>query len=73
MKLYKTLRCVSLAMFVVAVVFVLYAISNPQLGRAIYIGNFRFSHDEWLACYMLYAVVMVGLFAASFFVKKKEG
>ena len=68
----KILRLISLVMFLIAVVFVFCALSNPTLGRTIYIGNFRFGAEEWRICYALYALLMVGLFAASFFVKDKK-
>lgn len=73
MKKHKLLRIISLMMFIVAVVFVFCAISCPTLGRTIYIGSFRFGAEQWRFCYKVYAVVMVGLFGASFFVKNKEG
>lgn len=67
----KKLRLISLAMLVIAVVFVLCALSAPNLGRTIYIGSYRFGAAQWRVCYAAYAIVMVALFAASFFVKKK--
>ena len=66
------LRRISLVMLVIAVIFVFCALSNPQLGHAIYIGNFRFGADEWRVCYAIYVVVMMGLFVTSFFVKDKK-
>lgn len=63
------LRLVSGVMFVVAVVFVLIAVSCPTLGRTIYMGNYQFGAEQWCACYAIYAIVMVLLFIASFFVK----
>lgn len=68
----KTFRTISLVMLVIAVVFVFCALSNPQLGHAIYIGNFRFGADQWRVCYAIYVVVMVSLFISSFFVKNKK-
>ena len=35
----KKMRLASLVMFVIAVIFVFCAISNPTLGRVIYIGD----------------------------------
>ena len=67
----KKLRLISLAMLVIAVVFVLCALSAPNLGRTIYIGSYRFGAEQWRVCYAAYSVVMVALFAASFFVKKR--
>ena len=68
----RILRRISLVMLVIAVIFVFCALSNPQLGHAIYIGNFRFVADEWRVCYAIYVVVMMGLFVTSFFVKDKK-
>ena len=66
------LRLISLAMFVVAVVFVFCALACPTLGRTIYIGDFKFGAEQWRFCYKVYAVVMVALFGISFFVKEKK-
>ena len=73
MKTRKRLRRISLVMLVVAVVFVFCALSNPALGRTIYIGSFAFGAEQWRVCYAIYALVMAGLFLASFFVKNQEG
>lgn len=70
MKAKRTLRWISLAMLIVAVIFVFCALSAPNLGRTIYIGSFEFGAEQWRVCYAVYAVVMVALFIASFFVKK---
>lgn len=72
MKKRKILRIISLVMFLAALVFVFCATSNPTLGRTIYIGSFQFGAEQWRVCYAIYAVVMAGLFGASFFVKNKE-
>lgn len=66
----KRMRLLSLVMFVIAVIFVLCALSNPGLGRTLYIGNWRFGAEQWRFCYKIYALVMVGLFGGSFFAKK---
>ena len=72
MKTRTKLRLISLAMFVVAVVFVFCALACPTLGRTIYIGDFKFGAEQWRFCYKVYAVVMVALFGISFFVKEKK-
>ena len=72
MKKHRLLRWISLLMFVIAVVFVLCALSNPALGHTIYIGDFAFGAGQWRLCYAIYAIVMAGLFIASFFVDRKE-
>lgn len=72
MKTKTKLRLISLSMFVVAVVFVIYALSAPTLGKTIYIGDFVFGAEQWRFCYKVYAIVMVALFGASFLVKEKK-
>ena len=72
MKTRTTLRLISLAMFVVAVIFVFCALACPTLGRTIYIGDFKFGAEQWRFCYKVYAIVMVALFGVSFFVKEKK-
>ena len=64
------LRIASLIMLIIAVIFVLIAVSNPTLGHVMYIGGLKFGAEQWLICYKAYVVVMLTLFAASFFVKK---
>ena len=71
MKTRKTLRRISLGMLVIAVIFVACALSCPQCGRTVYIGNFRFGGEQWIVCYKLYVLVMVSLLAGSFLVKKR--
>ena len=66
------LRIISLIMFLVAVVFVAAALSNPALGHVICIGNYKFGAEQWRVCYAVYAIVMIFLFIASFFVKNRN-
>lgn len=68
----KKLRLISLIMLVVAVIFVICALSCPTCGSTIYIGGFAFGAEYWRICYAVYAVVMIALFIASFFVKNKS-
>lgn len=70
MKIRTVFRIISLCMFVAAVVFIAIALSNPQLGSTIYIGNYKFGADAWRACYAIYIIIMISLFSASFFLKK---
>ena len=66
------LRITSLVMFVIAVIFVICAMCCPTCGRVIYIGEIAIGGDFWRKCYLVYGIVMVSLFAASFFVKKEK-
>ena len=72
MKARKTLRLISLVMLIVAVVFVVCALSNPALGKVFYIGSIKIGADIKRAFYAVYAIVMVALFGISFFVKDKK-
>ena len=72
MKKGRTLRLISLAMLIVAVVFVLCALSNPGLGRVFYIGSIRIGADVKRIFYAVYVVVIAALFGISFFVKDKK-
>lgn len=66
------LRLISLAMLVIAVIFVICALSNPALGSAFYIFGIRIGADVWRMFYRLYVIAMVILFVSSFFVKKNK-
>ncbi len=70
MKKKTLLRLISLVMLVIAVVFVFIAVSAPTLGSTIYIGSYAFGAEQWRTCYKIYALVMIALFAVSFFVKE---
>ncbi len=72
MKARRTLRLISLIMLIVAVVFVFCALSNPALGKVLYIGSIKIGADIKRAFYAVYAIVMVALFGISFFVKDKK-
>ena len=58
-------------MLIIAVVFVFCALACPTMGRVFYIGSFRFDAHAARVFYGIYALVMFGLFAASFCVKKE--
>ena len=66
------LRLISSAMLIIAVIFVICAISCPTLGGTIYIGPFAFGYKQWRVCYALYLIVMLGLFIAAFFADGKK-
>ena len=68
----RRLRLISCIMFVMAVVFVLCALSSPNLGRSFYIGPVCISAEIWRVCYATYALIMVGLFFSSFFAEKRQ-
>ena len=68
----KILRLTICIMLVVAIVFVLCALSAPNLGRAFYIGPFYIGAEVWRTFYAAYGIIIVTLFTASFFVKNKQ-
>ena len=72
MKTKTKLRLISMAMLIVAIVFVFCALACPTLGRTIYIGVWKFGAEQWRFCYKIYAIVMVALFGVSFFVKENK-
>ncbi len=72
MKTRRALRLCSLVMLIVAVVFVLCALSNPGLGRVFYIGSIRIGADVKRVFYTAYVIVMVALLGISLFVKDKK-
>lgn len=59
-------------MLIVAVVFVLWALSNPGMGKVFYIGGIKIGADVKRAFYAVYVIVMTALFGISFFVKGKK-
>ena len=73
MKKSMVLRCISLGMFVVAIIFIACALANPALGRTFYIGEIAIGAEVWRVFYAVYAVVMAILFVLSFFVGKPAG
>ena len=68
----KKLRLISLSMLVAAVIFVLCALSAPNLGQTIYIGTFTFGAEQWRFCYKAHVLIMITVFVASFLVKEKR-
>ncbi|MBQ3199180.1 MAG: hypothetical protein IJB67_02305 [Firmicutes bacterium] len=66
------LRLVSLIMLIAAVVFVVCALSAPNLGQTIYIDGWEFGAEQWRVCYAIYAVVMIALFVVSFLVRQTD-
>ena len=62
----KTLRLISLGMFIIAAIFVVVALTHPEMGGVFYIGKFQVNSSHWQVCYILYAMVMVAFFVMSF-------
>ncbi|MBQ8209424.1 MAG: hypothetical protein IJZ35_02435 [Clostridia bacterium] len=72
MKLKSVLRLVSLVMLIIAIVFLSYALTHPEFGTVFYIGSLEIGPAIWRTFYLIYAIVMVVLFAASFSTKEKK-
>lgn len=68
----KKLRIISLVMLVIAIIFVICAVSAPNLGHTIYIGSYEFGAEQWRICYAIYVIIMAALFISSYFVKEKK-
>ena len=59
-------------MFAVSVIFVLCALSAPNLGTSFYLSNFRVGVEVWWVCYAVYTLIMAALLIASFLVKDNK-
>ena len=59
-------------MLIVAVIFVLCALSNPGMGQVFYIGSIKIGADVKRAFYAVYVVIAIALFGISLFVKGKK-
>ena len=68
----KTLRIISGIMLVVAILFLFYAFMHPERGRGFYILGVPIGSNFWRAFYVVYTIVMIGLFIVSFFAKNRE-
>ena len=73
MKKSTILRLISLTLLIIGTIFVACALGNPALGRVFYIGNIKIGVEIWRVFYAIYAIVMCGLFVASFFVGVNGG
>mgnify|MGYP001529152304 FL=1 len=65
------MRIISLIMLVIAVVFFALALTHPEFGTTFYIGSLEIGSSIWREFYLLYVIVMIGLFIASCLVSKK--
>ena len=66
----RKLLTIGLCMLLIAVIFVLCALSNPTLGSTIRIGDFMIGAEIWRMGYLAYLLVMIGMFLAAFFQKR---
>ena len=65
MKTKTVLKTISILMFIAAVIYISYALTHPEFGEVFYIGNFAVGPELWRLFYLIYAVIMAGLFAIS--------
>ena len=63
------LRIVAACMLALAVVFILAAFANPGFGSVWFIGNIKITAAIQRIFYLIYVLIALCLFAASFFVK----
>ena len=67
-------RLISGIMLIVAIVFLLYALTHPESGSVFYIGGVAIGSAVWRAFYTVYIGIMIGLFGASvIFGRTKNG
>ena len=66
----SVLRIISGIMLIVAILFLIYAMMHPEGGSIFYIFGVPIGSEIWRAFYAVYIIAMIGLFAASFFVKQ---
>lgn len=62
----RILRYISLVMLLIAIVFVCFALSHPEMGTTFYIGNLKIGSDIWKIFYIVYIAIMASLFVLSF-------
>lgn len=70
MKLKSVLRLISFAMLIVAIIFLVVALTHPELGTVFYIGNIKIGAEIWRVFYAVYVIAMVVLFGISCCVKQ---
>ena len=68
----KLFRCFSGLMLVGAMAFLSYALTHPECGSVFYVFGVPIGSEIWRVFYVVYALVMIGLFIVSFFIRKKD-
>ena len=68
----KLFRFIGMLMLIVAVAFVIMAISAPQMGHVFYIGSFKVDAHVKRIFYLVYLIAAVMLLTASFLIKRKK-
>ena len=63
----RKLRIISAIMFIIALLFLIYAFTHPEAGSVFYIFGQPIGSHEWRSFYGLYAIVVIGLFIISCF------
>ena len=64
----QKLRIISAIMFIIAILFIIYALMHPECGSVFYIFGQPIGSHEWRSFYGLYAIIMIGLFIISCFI-----
>ena len=64
----QKLRIISAIMFIIAILFLIYALMHPEAGSVFYIFGQPIGSQEWRSFYALYIIVMIGTFIISCFV-----
>lgn len=68
----RIFRFIALIMFIIAMCFLVYALAHPEGGIVFYFGNIRVGSKIWSGFYLLYTIIMLGFFTASFFIGNKN-
>ncbi len=66
------LRITSALMLLIAIIFLIIALTHPELGSAVDIGGAHFGAEQWRICYAAYAAVILMLFISSFLTESKD-
>lgn len=65
-------RFIALFMFLIAICFIFYVVYTLHHGIVFYSENIKLNFKIWEGCYIIYFIIMLSFFTASFFVKNKN-
>ena len=64
----KFLRIISVLMFIIAILFLCYALTHPEAGSVFYIFGQPIGSEIWRIFYVFYVLVMIVSFLISFII-----
>lgn len=65
-------RFIASIMFLIAICFIFYVVYTLDHGIVFYSENIRLNFKIWEGCYIIYFIIMLSFFTASFFVNNKK-